>query len=197
VPENSQSQEVDLDRTDRLPILEGTSVDADVADDAVRLDYSPVAKSVKSEFRRPPPADLPSLAESVRSVEERIARRNSDSPARTRKLAQPKPRRRRARQVWPPTSPRRAQPRIWRRRAWKMRLARPSGVSWKRALFGIRWPRAMPTLPSCSVRWPNAMHSSVLCNASTRRSFPRSKSDPLQLFSLQPTYGRRGRDSSP
>jgi hypothetical protein len=84
VPENSQSQEVDLDRTDRLPILEGTSVDADVADDAVRLDYSPVAKSVKSEFRRPPPADLPSLAESVRSVEERIARRNSDYEALTR-----------------------------------------------------------------------------------------------------------------
>src|SRR5450631_2390742 len=78
VPDNSQSQDVDLDRTDRLPILEGARFDDDVADDAVHLDYSPVAKSVKSEFRRPSPVDLPTLAESVRSVEERIARRNAE-----------------------------------------------------------------------------------------------------------------------
>jgi chromosome segregation ATPase len=78
VPDNSQSQDVDLDRTDKLPILEGASFDDDVADDAVRLDYSPVANSVKSEFRRPSSADLPSLAESVRSVEERIARRSAE-----------------------------------------------------------------------------------------------------------------------
>jgi len=76
VPDNSQSQDVDLDRTDELPILDGTSFDDDVADDAVRLDYSPVAKSVKSQFRRSSSSDLRSLAESVRSVEERIARRN-------------------------------------------------------------------------------------------------------------------------
>lgn len=84
VPDNSQSEDVDLDRTDKLPILEGTSIDDDVADDAVRLDYSPVAKSVKSEFRRAAAADLPSLAESVRSVEERIARRNAEYDALTR-----------------------------------------------------------------------------------------------------------------
>ena len=84
VPDSNQSQDVDLDRTDKLPILEGASFDDDVADDAVRLDYSPVAKSVKSEFRRPSPADLPSLAESVRSVEERIARRNAEYDALTR-----------------------------------------------------------------------------------------------------------------
>jgi chromosome segregation ATPase len=84
VPDNSQSQDVDLDRTDKLPILEGVSFDEDVADDAVRLDYSPVANSVKSEFRRPSSADLPSIAESVRSVEERIARRNADYEALTR-----------------------------------------------------------------------------------------------------------------
>jgi chromosome segregation ATPase len=84
VADNSQSQDVDLDRTDELPILEGASFDEDVADDAVRLDYSPVAKSVKSEFRPPSPADSPSLAESVRSVEERIARRNSEYEALTR-----------------------------------------------------------------------------------------------------------------
>jgi chromosome segregation ATPase len=84
VRDNSQSQDVDLDRTDKLPILEGVSFDDDVADDAVRLDYSPVANSVKSEFRRPSSADLPSFAESVRSVEERIARRNADYEALTR-----------------------------------------------------------------------------------------------------------------
>jgi chromosome segregation ATPase len=84
VPDNSQSQDVDLDRTDKLPIREGTSFDDDVADDAVRLDYSPVAKSVKSESRRPSSAELPSLAESVRSVEERIARRNAEHEALTR-----------------------------------------------------------------------------------------------------------------
>jgi chromosome segregation ATPase len=84
VPENSQSQDVDLDRTDKLPILEGVSFDDDVADDAVRLDYSPVANSVKSELGRPSSPDLPSFAESVRSVEERIARRNADYEALTR-----------------------------------------------------------------------------------------------------------------
>ncbi len=83
VPDNNQSQDVDLDRTDKLPILEGASFDDDVADDAVRMDYSPVAKSVKSEFRRSS-ADLPSLAESVRSVEERIARRNAEYEALNR-----------------------------------------------------------------------------------------------------------------
>jgi chromosome segregation ATPase len=83
-PNHSQSQDVDLDRTDRLPVLEGTTSAPDVADDAVRMDYSPVAKSVKSEFRRAPPADLPSLAESVRSAEERIARRNAEYEALTR-----------------------------------------------------------------------------------------------------------------
>jgi len=84
VPDKSQSHDVDLDRTDKLPIREGTSFDVDVADDAVRLDYSPVAKSVKSESRRPSSAALPSLAESMRSVEERIARRNAEYEALTR-----------------------------------------------------------------------------------------------------------------
>jgi chromosome segregation ATPase len=84
VPDNSQSQDVDLDRTDKLPIPEGASFDDDVADDAVRLDYSPVATSVKSEFSRPSSAELPSLAESVRSVEERIARRSAEYEALTR-----------------------------------------------------------------------------------------------------------------
>ncbi len=44
--DNSQSQEVDLDRTDRLPILDGTQFDDDVADDAVRMDYSASMPSI-------------------------------------------------------------------------------------------------------------------------------------------------------
>jgi chromosome segregation ATPase len=63
--EKTQPQEVDLDRTDRLPILDGTTADEDVADDAVRLDYSPVVPSVKS----------------VQPVEDRIARQNAESDA--------------------------------------------------------------------------------------------------------------------
>jgi septal ring factor EnvC (AmiA/AmiB activator) len=75
--DKSQSQDVDLDRTDKLPILDGALFDEDVEDDAVRLDFSPVVPSVRSEFPRASAVDLPSLAESVRSVEERIARQNT------------------------------------------------------------------------------------------------------------------------
>src|SRR5476651_1459559 len=76
--DNSQSQEVDLDRTDRLPVLDGALFDDDVEDDAVRMDYAPVVPSLKTEFPRPSGVDLPSLAESVRSVEERIARQSAE-----------------------------------------------------------------------------------------------------------------------
>jgi chromosome segregation ATPase len=90
--ENGQPQELDLDKTDRLPILEGVIFDADVADDAVRMDRPPVASgaslvssSLQNDFVRPSSIDLPSLAESLRSVEERIARQNAeyDSLARS------------------------------------------------------------------------------------------------------------------
>jgi FHA domain len=82
--EPNQSKDVDLDSTDKLPILEGEAVGDDVGDDAVRLEHTadlsssqaPVIKSAPSEFARPS-VDLPSLAESVRSVEERIARQNA------------------------------------------------------------------------------------------------------------------------
>lgn len=43
--DDSQSQESDLDRTDRLPILEGVTIDEDVEDDAERLEFSPPAAS--------------------------------------------------------------------------------------------------------------------------------------------------------
>jgi hypothetical protein len=74
--ENGQSQEIDLDKTDRLPILEGVLFDEDVTDDAVRMDRaappsaSLLASAPQSDFVRPSPIDLPSLAESVRTVEE-------------------------------------------------------------------------------------------------------------------------------
>jgi chromosome segregation ATPase len=80
--ENGQSQEMDLDKTDKLPILQGVIFDEDVADDAVRLDRAPAPSG--SDFIRPSSIDLPSLAESVRTVEERIARQNAEFEALTR-----------------------------------------------------------------------------------------------------------------
>jgi chromosome segregation ATPase len=83
--ENNQPQEMDLDRTDKLPILEGVIFDDDVADDAVRMERTlPGAPMLSTEFVRPSPIDLPSLAESLRSVEERIARQNAEFEALTR-----------------------------------------------------------------------------------------------------------------
>jgi hypothetical protein len=94
--DNSQSHGIDLDRTDRLPILEGMDIGEDVADDSVRLDYSESGSSQGTAAAAPTPShtpapdftrpgvDLPSLAESVRSVEERIARQNADYEALNR-----------------------------------------------------------------------------------------------------------------
>jgi chromosome segregation ATPase len=82
--DNSQSQEVDLERTDRLPMLEGVIFDDDVEDDAVRMDHTAVVPTAKLDFPRPSGVDLPSLAESVRSVEERIARQSADHEALSR-----------------------------------------------------------------------------------------------------------------
>src|SRR6202044_1501552 len=80
--ENGQSQELDLDKTDRLPILQGVIFDDDVLDDAVRLDRT--AAPSGGDFIRSSSIDLPSLAESVRTVEERIARQNAEFEALTR-----------------------------------------------------------------------------------------------------------------
>jgi chromosome segregation ATPase len=86
--ENGQSQELDLDRTDKLPILEGVIFDEDVADDAVRMDRpgsgTSLSNSPQADFVRPSSIDLPSLAESMRTVEERIARQNAEYEALTR-----------------------------------------------------------------------------------------------------------------
>jgi chromosome segregation ATPase len=85
--ENSQLQEADPDKTDKLPILEGVVFDPDVADDAVRMDHASHPASAppgaSPDFIRSP-IDLPSLAESVRSVEERIARQSAELEAMTR-----------------------------------------------------------------------------------------------------------------
>ncbi len=106
--ENGQSPEFDLDRTDELPILQGVFFDPDVFDDAVPMDRggtapfavtseltvprtpsadlatsagtarsAPVSESSLRDYERPP-IDLPSLAESMRSVEERIERQHAE-----------------------------------------------------------------------------------------------------------------------
>jgi chromosome segregation ATPase len=89
--ESGQPQEVDLDSTDKLPILEGVLFDPDVADDAVQMDRAAAVPAVSlaaagapSEFIRPPSINLPSLAESMRSVEERIERQSADYEALSR-----------------------------------------------------------------------------------------------------------------
>jgi chromosome segregation ATPase len=83
--EHSHPPEMDLDKTDRLPILEDVVFDGDVVDDAVPLERTgvlpvppPLAAAGTPEFVRPPAVDLPSLAESVRSVEMRISRQRAE-----------------------------------------------------------------------------------------------------------------------
>jgi pSer/pThr/pTyr-binding forkhead associated (FHA) protein/predicted nucleic acid-binding Zn-ribbon protein len=76
-PQTTEEPEVDLDKTDRLPILEGTLYDSDVEDDAVPLDYTDVLQAAPSRAGTSH-VDLPSLAESVRSVEERISRQHAE-----------------------------------------------------------------------------------------------------------------------
>jgi chromosome segregation ATPase len=80
--DHGQPQDIDLDRTDRLPILEGVDLTGDFGDDAVRMD--PPGGPVTVDFVRPSAFDLPSLAESVRSVEERISRQNAEYEALNR-----------------------------------------------------------------------------------------------------------------
>src|ERR1700733_11515714 len=72
--EHSHSPEIDLDKTDRLPILDSALFDHDVEDDAVPMDRTailtgpaPAPAGSASDFVRPSGIDLPSLAESVRS----------------------------------------------------------------------------------------------------------------------------------
>jgi chromosome segregation ATPase len=89
--ERSLPPETDLDKTDELPILKDIVFDLDAEDDAAPLDRTAVlqgpplhAATGTPDFARPPGVDLPSLAESVRSVEERISRQYAEYEALTR-----------------------------------------------------------------------------------------------------------------
>ena len=108
--EQGQSQEFDLEKTDRLPILTGEYLDPEVADDAVKMERpgreaiaqaaylettaerpalaegqaltssapALAASGLPVDFSRSSAIDLPSLAESLRSVEERIAHQQTE-----------------------------------------------------------------------------------------------------------------------
>jgi chromosome segregation ATPase len=88
--QQTQMPDEDLDKTDELPILDENSLAAYEAEDgAVRMDHTAVLPEASladdaTDFVRPPSVDLPSLAESVRSVEERIARQNAEYQALSR-----------------------------------------------------------------------------------------------------------------
>jgi FHA domain-containing protein len=88
--DKTHSKEIDLDSTDRLPILQGVSIDEDVEDDSVRIEHAQpgsavIQTSAGTELRTTSTGvDLPFLAESIRSVEERIARQSADYDALNR-----------------------------------------------------------------------------------------------------------------
>src|SRR5882762_6152156 len=90
-PPEADLDKADLDKTDRLPILQDVVFDPDIEDDAVSMDRTGVlpgppvrAAAGMADFVRPSGVDLPSLAESVRSVEERISRQHAEFEALTR-----------------------------------------------------------------------------------------------------------------
>jgi chromosome segregation ATPase len=86
-----QSPDVDLERTDRLPIIQGAAFE-ESGEEAVRSDHTVqmpglpqvIAGTALADYGRATGLDLPSLAESVRSVEERIARQAADYEALSR-----------------------------------------------------------------------------------------------------------------
>ena len=89
--EHSHSPETDLDKTDELPILKDIVFDLDVEEEAAPLDRTAVLQGPPlrgpggaAEFARPPGVDLPSLAETVRSVEERFSRQYAEHEALNR-----------------------------------------------------------------------------------------------------------------
>jgi hypothetical protein len=84
--DSSQPEGADLDRTDKLPVLEDTIAEQDMEDNAVPLEQAALPagspaianRTAPSDFARPPRVDLPSLAETVRSIEDRIVRQNAE-----------------------------------------------------------------------------------------------------------------------
>jgi chromosome segregation ATPase len=91
---SSPEMDLDLDRTDRLPVIDASMLGPEEEDETLALSSSSldhtaelsalVAQNAAPEFMRVAGVDLPSLAESVRSVEERIARQNAEYETLTR-----------------------------------------------------------------------------------------------------------------
>jgi chromosome segregation ATPase len=116
--EQDHSQEFDLEKTDRLPILTADYMDPEVAQEVARLDAAEgrgavahastaditaerpalsegivnaptlASSNMSADFIRPSAIDLPSLAESLRSVEERIAHQQAEYEALSRSFDQ-------------------------------------------------------------------------------------------------------------
>jgi chromosome segregation ATPase len=107
------SQEFDLEKTDKLPILTADNIDSAIAEGALQIEDAPgmqalarvssldttaerpalvevpnapalASSNLSADFIRPSPIDLPSLAESLRSVEERIAHQQAEYETLTR-----------------------------------------------------------------------------------------------------------------
>ena len=91
--DTTQSKDADLERTDRLPVLEGVIVDQEVEDDAVRLEYTAILQtpvrpsqiplSDDSGFARAA-VEVASRTESVRPAKERTARQSAEYGAVSR-----------------------------------------------------------------------------------------------------------------
>ena len=61
--DQSHSQEFDLEKTDRLPILTGDYLDSESADDGVRMEGSPGMNAVARASSLDATAERPSLIE--------------------------------------------------------------------------------------------------------------------------------------
>ncbi len=222
-------EEIDLDRTDRLPILEGVTIDEDVEDDSVRLDYSGPAPPVlrpaapdappqpAPDFTRPG-MDLPSLAESVRSVEERIARQSADYEALNRLYEKARDGQlaagTRADALASELStlavdaggraaslPRngagslgghgcgRGQPRP----GGRVLAETPSATRARRALCGTPWRLGTRPSRTCCIRSESAMRSCSPCNGSMRRPCPCSRRARVRPHSSRRIFRQPGR----
>jgi chromosome segregation ATPase len=79
--EFNQEPDYDLDKTDKLPVLNLAGADLDVTVDAAPLVHPATDSTIKTAFARPAHFDQPLFAETVRTVEERIERHNADYQA--------------------------------------------------------------------------------------------------------------------
>ncbi len=87
VKETNIAQEADLDRTDQLPVLDVAAYEAALKDGSDTASQPALLSAdMTGGFARPAGLDLPSLAETVRSVEARIARQNTEHEILTREF---------------------------------------------------------------------------------------------------------------